>query len=73
MPGALPLLSFALSELFLKYLKRQHDAQSEGKNIDRALTEADYKQLGSVMQSESNGIIPKIIIKLLNLVQMASY
>ena len=52
MPGALPLLSFALSELFLKYLKRQRDAQfNTGKNIERALTQKDYDELGGVMQS----------------------
>jgi hypothetical protein len=31
MPGALPLLSFTLSELYLKYLKRQQEAQMKGK------------------------------------------
>lgn len=52
MPGALPLLSFALSELFLKYLKRQRDAQfNTGQNIERALTQKDYQELGGVMQS----------------------
>ena len=51
MPGALPLLSFALRELFLKYLQRQHKAQYEGITIDRALTQADYEELGGVMQS----------------------
>ncbi len=51
MPGALPLLSFALSELYLKYLKRQHDARIYGKTIDRALTVEDYRELGGVIQS----------------------
>lgn len=51
MPGALPLLSFALSELYLKYLKRQWDAQNEGRTIDRALTQEDYQDLGGVIQS----------------------
>ncbi|NEO40011.1 MAG: caspase [Moorea sp. SIOASIH] len=51
MPGALPLLSFALSELYLKYLKRQREAQYRGITIDRALTQADYQELGGVMQS----------------------
>ena len=51
MPGALPLLSFALSELFLKYLKRQRDAQYAGIAIDRALNQADYEELGGVMRS----------------------
>jgi WD40 repeat protein len=40
MPGALPLLSFALSELYIKYLQRHAD--------NRALPEADYDQLGGV-------------------------
>ncbi len=51
MPGALPLLSFALSELFLKYLHRQRDAEHGGIAIDRALTQEDYEELGGVMQS----------------------
>ncbi len=51
MPGVLPLLSFALSELFLKYLHRQRDAEHRGITIDRALTQADYDKLGGVMQS----------------------
>ncbi|MGB8688217.1 MAG: WD40 repeat domain-containing protein, partial [Microcoleus sp.] len=51
MPGALPLLSFALSELYLKYLKRQRDAQNGGITIDRALTQADYQELGGVILS----------------------
>ncbi|WP_418904166.1 caspase family protein [Moorena producens] len=51
MPGALPLLSFALSELFLKYLRRQREAQYRGITIDRALTQADYLELGGVMRS----------------------
>lgn len=51
MPGALPLLSFALSELYLKYLKRQRDSQNRGITIDRALTQEDYQDLGGVIQS----------------------
>ncbi|MBD2165554.1 caspase family protein [Calothrix membranacea FACHB-236] len=51
MPGTLPLLSFTLSELYLKYLKRQRIAQQRGETVDRAITEADYKELGGVMQS----------------------
>ena len=51
MPGALPLLSFTLSELYLKYLRRQKIAQDRGNSIDRAITEADYKELGGVARS----------------------
>ncbi len=43
MPGALPLLSFTLSELYIKYLERQ--------GCDRALTETDYELLGGVVGS----------------------
>jgi WD40 repeat protein/uncharacterized caspase-like protein len=43
MPGALPLLSFTLSELYLKYLQRR------GNN--RAMTQEDYEDLGGVMGS----------------------
>ncbi|MEL7357351.1 MAG: caspase family protein [Cyanobacteria bacterium J06560_6] len=42
-PGALPLLSFTLSELYLRYLERRSD--------NRALTEADYRALGGVVGS----------------------
>jgi len=51
MPGALPLLSFALSELYLNYLKRQKDAREEGETLDRAMTQADYEAMGGVTQS----------------------
>jgi WD40 repeat protein len=50
-PGVLPLLSFGLSELYLKYLKRQRQAANEGITIDRALTQADYQELGGVIRS----------------------
>ena len=39
-PGALPLLSFALSEMYIAYVKRQ--------GSDRAITRADYDGLGGV-------------------------
>ncbi len=42
-PGALPLLSFTLSELYLCYLARRSD--------DRALTEADYEAIGGIAGS----------------------
>jgi WD40 repeat protein len=42
-PGALPLLSFTLSELYFRYLERRSD--------DRALTEADYEALGGIAGS----------------------
>lgn len=43
MPGALPLLSFTLSELYLKYL-------DSGRG-DRTLTQVDYDELGGVLGS----------------------
>jgi len=51
MPGALPLLSFALSELYLNYLHRQDEARSFGETLDRAITQADYEELGGVTRS----------------------
>ena len=47
MPGAMPLLSFALSELYLKYLHKVR----EGSRDKRAITEADYEELGGVARS----------------------
>jgi WD40 repeat protein len=47
MPGALPLLSFTLSELYLKYLKAEENHERD----DRTITEADYKELGGVARS----------------------
>lgn len=46
MPGALPLLSFTLSELYLKYIQRRGD--------DRTMRESDYNQLGGVMGALTN-------------------
>ncbi|MBR8840657.1 MAG: caspase family protein [Stigonema ocellatum SAG 48.90 = DSM 106950] len=43
MPGALPLLSFTLSELYLKYLRRR--------DTKRVMTQEDYDDLGGVMGS----------------------
>ncbi|MEM9149919.1 MAG: caspase family protein [Cyanobacteria bacterium P01_F01_bin.3] len=43
MPGALPLLSFTLSELYIKYLGHQGDT--------RSLTRTDYEALGGVVGS----------------------
>ncbi|MEM8504406.1 MAG: caspase family protein [Cyanobacteria bacterium P01_D01_bin.1] len=51
MPGALPLLSFALSELYLKYLARQQAALCSDTVIDRALTQSDYEEMGGVVYS----------------------
>ncbi len=45
-PGALPLLSFTLSELFVKYVHGGRD--------DRALAGADYQALGGVVGSLRN-------------------
>ena len=50
-PGALPLLSFTLEQLYLKYLKRQEEARKHGETIDRVLTRADYVVLGGVIGS----------------------
>jgi WD40 repeat protein len=47
MPGAMPLLSFTLSELYLKYLR----SVREGKRNNRAITQTDYEQLGGVTRS----------------------
>ncbi|MEP0924352.1 hypothetical protein [Leptolyngbya sp. ST-U4] len=44
MPGALPLLSFTLSELYVSLYKRWREDQS----TDRTLRFADYKALGGV-------------------------
>jgi Caspase domain len=45
-PGALPLLSFTLSELYRRYVERQGE--------DRALREDDYERLGGVGGSLRN-------------------
>ena len=45
-PGALPLLSFTLSELYRRYLERRGD--------DRSLREEDYERLGGVGGSVRN-------------------
>lgn len=45
-PGALPLLSFTLSELYIKYVQSGRD--------DRALSGVDYKALGGVVGSLRN-------------------
>lgn len=47
MPGALPLLSFTLSELYLKYLR----SERSGERDNRAITQQDYEELGGVMRS----------------------
>ena len=47
MPGALPLLSFALSELYLKYLQKFR----AGIRDKRAITQEDYQEIGGVTQS----------------------
>lgn len=51
MPGSLPLLSFALSELYLNFLKRQQEASYRGIILDRAIIQADYDALGGVTRS----------------------
>ncbi len=47
MPGGLPLLSFALSELYLKYLQKFR----AGIRDKRAITQEDYEEIGGVTQS----------------------
>jgi WD40 repeat protein/uncharacterized caspase-like protein len=47
MPGALPLLSFTLSELYHKYIK----SVREGKRNNRSITQEDYEELGGVARS----------------------
>lgn len=47
MPGALPLLSFALSELYIKYLQKFR----AGIRDKRAITQEDYQEIGGVTQS----------------------
>lgn len=51
MPGALPLLSFTLSELYSKYLQRQVTARNQGLKIERSFTFSDYKVIGGVQSS----------------------
>ena len=51
MPGALPLLSFALSELYLKLARRYLAAQNLGETVERAITWSDYDELGGVTKS----------------------
>lgn len=51
MPGALPLLSFTMSELFLAYLTRA--------GTDRTLARSDYREIGGVigsLQHRADGI-----------------
>ncbi|MBD2775387.1 eIF2A-related protein [Iningainema tapete] len=47
MPAALPLLSFTLSELYLKYIR----SASQNKRNNRAITQQDYEELGGVTRS----------------------
>ncbi|MEG4520111.1 MULTISPECIES: nSTAND1 domain-containing NTPase [unclassified Microcoleus] len=47
MPGALPLLSFTLSELYFNYIKNVR----EGQRNNRAITQEDYEELGGVTRS----------------------
>ena len=51
MPGALPLLSFALSELYLKLARRYLEAQNTGDTVERSITWADYDEIGGVTKS----------------------
>ena len=51
MPGALPLLSFALSELYLKLAHRYLEGEKTGDTVDRIITWRDYDELGGVIKS----------------------
>jgi WD40 repeat protein len=51
MPGALPLLSFTLHELYLKLASRYQEAQTNGTPVNRAITKQDYDELGGVTRS----------------------
>jgi energy-coupling factor transporter ATP-binding protein EcfA2 len=51
MPGTLPLLSFALSELYFKLVRRFRQAQIDDGMPDRAITWQDYDELGGVPRS----------------------
>jgi hypothetical protein len=48
MPGALPLLSFTLSKLYRKCIE---ESIREDKPNNRAITQADYEELGGVVRS----------------------
>ncbi len=50
-PGALPLLSFTLEQLYLKYIDRQSQAQHDAVTLERSLLRADYDALGGVIGS----------------------
>lgn len=51
MPGALPLLSFALSELYFKLAHRFLQSVTTGDISDRLITWQDYDELGGVTRS----------------------
>lgn len=51
MPGALPLLSFALSELYFKLAHRFLQSAITGDISDRVITWQDYDELGGVTRS----------------------
>jgi WD40 repeat protein len=51
MPGALPLLSFTLHELYLKLANRYLEAEKTGEIVARAITQQDYSDLGGVSRA----------------------
>ena len=51
MPGALPLLSFALSELYIKLYQRWTKGKNRDESTERALKLEDYTALGGVAGS----------------------
>jgi len=51
MPGGVPLLSFALAELYQRLARRFLNASQEDKMVDRIITQADFDAVGGVARS----------------------
>ncbi|MGD1929920.1 MAG: caspase family protein [Leptolyngbyaceae cyanobacterium] len=61
MPGALPLLSFTLSELYIRCVERFHQG-----DLNRALTQEDYEALGQVggaLRTRANAELRHVVEK----------
>ncbi|HEY9643556.1 MAG TPA: WD40 repeat domain-containing protein, partial [Coleofasciculaceae cyanobacterium] len=66
MPGALPLLSFALSELYFKLAQRFHQTNTTGDIPDRVITWQDYDELGGATRSlteRADQVYDELILK----------